>query len=61
MGEMIASILLKARGFDVVDLNMDVFAERFVEAAQKYEPDVLAMSALLTRTMLWRRSRESRI
>jgi 5-methyltetrahydrofolate--homocysteine methyltransferase len=45
-------MLLKARGFEVVDLGVDVSAERFVEAVKSHQPDILAMSALLTTTQL---------
>ncbi|MBN1318952.1 MAG: cobalamin-dependent protein [Anaerolineales bacterium] len=52
IGKTITSMLLKARGFEVIDLGVDVPADRFVEAVVKYKPDVLAMSALLTTTQL---------
>jgi 5-methyltetrahydrofolate--homocysteine methyltransferase len=52
IGKMMASMLLTARGFEVVDLGVDVSAEQFVEAAQTHQPDILAMSALLTTTRL---------
>jgi methanogenic corrinoid protein MtbC1 len=40
--------LLTADGFEVIDLGINVEAERFVEAVRKYKPGILAMSALLT-------------
>jgi len=52
IGKTITSMLLKARGFEVIDLGVDMPAERFVEAVREYEPDILAMSALLTATQL---------
>jgi 5-methyltetrahydrofolate--homocysteine methyltransferase len=34
-----------------VDLGTDISADRFVEAVRTLQPDILAMSALLTTTM----------
>jgi methanogenic corrinoid protein MtbC1 len=52
IGKIIVIMLLKARGFDVIDLGIDVSAECFIEAVKEYQPDVLAMSALLSTTQL---------
>lgn len=52
IGKTMVSMLLQARGFEVVDLGVDVSAERFVKAVEEYKPDILAMSALLTMTQL---------
>lgn len=52
IGKNITSMLLKARGFEVRDLGVDVHEERFVEAVQQHKPDILAMSALLTTTQI---------
>ncbi len=51
IGKNIAVTLLKAAGFDVVDLGADVSAQRFAEAIRKHKPDILGLSALLTTTM----------
>jgi len=50
LGKNIVSMFLTARGFRVIDLGVDVPAERFVEAVRHHHPDILAMSALLTTT-----------
>ena len=42
---------MKAAGFQVYDLGVDVSTEKFVEAVRMIKPDILAMSALLTVTM----------
>lgn len=52
LGKNIVSMFLTARGFRVIDLGVDVSAERFVAAAREHQPDILAMSALLTTTAL---------
>ena len=51
IGKNIVVTLLKAAGFDVIDLGIDVPAEKFVEAVKNNSPDIVAMSALLTTTM----------
>ncbi|MBS7604908.1 MAG: corrinoid protein [Candidatus Bathyarchaeia archaeon] len=51
IGKNIVAILLRASGFDVIDLGVDVPPERFVEAVREHKPDIVAMSALLTTTM----------
>lgn len=52
IGKNITSMLLKARGFEVIDLGVNVPPEQFVSAIHQHQPDVLAMSALLTTTTL---------
>lgn len=51
IGKNIVVTLLRANGFEVVDLGMDVPARRFVEATADEKADIVAMSALLTTTM----------
>ncbi len=50
LGKNIVSMFLTVRGFQVIDLGVDVPPERFVEAVRQHHPDLLAMSALLTTT-----------
>ena len=42
--------MLTAEGFEVHDLGVNIKAEEFLEAAKKYNADILAMSALMTMT-----------
>ena len=49
-GKMILSSLLMASGFNVIDLGVDVPAERFVDEAEKVNADVIGISALLSAT-----------
>jgi methylmalonyl-CoA mutase cobalamin-binding domain/chain len=44
--------MLRANGFEVIDLGVDVPPKRFVEAVKQYKPDIVGMSALLTSTMV---------
>jgi len=52
IGKNLVIIMLKSKGFNVVDLKTDVKAQTFVEAIIKYQPKVVALSALLSTTML---------
>jgi methanogenic corrinoid protein MtbC1 len=48
IGKDIAINLLKAEGFEVIDLGVDVPAQKFVDAIKEHNPPVLGMSGLLT-------------
>ena len=50
IGKDMVSTLLTAGGFSVIDLGIDVKAEKFIAAVREQKPDILAMSALLTTT-----------
>jgi 5-methyltetrahydrofolate--homocysteine methyltransferase len=43
--------MLESAGFEVLDLGVDVFPEKFVEAIESLNPQILALSCLLTTTM----------
>jgi trimethylamine corrinoid protein len=51
IGKSIVAMLLKANGYKVFDLGVDVKSEQFVQKAQEHKGDVIAMSSLLTTTM----------
>jgi len=51
IGKNILITMLKANGFDVVDLGVEIPNEDFVEAVKEQDPDILGMSALMTMTM----------
>ena len=55
IGKSMVCTLLTAGGFEVHDLGVNIKAEEFLEAVEKYQADVLAMSALLTTTALEQR------
>lgn len=52
IGKSMLCTLLVADGFEVIDLGIDVPTPRFVEAIKEHQPDILAMSALLTITAM---------
>lgn len=51
IGKNIVIALLETAGFEVIDLGVDVPAEKFVQTVQEGTIDVLGISALLTFTM----------
>jgi 5-methyltetrahydrofolate--homocysteine methyltransferase len=52
IGKNIVILMLRNHGFEVVDLGKDVTSEAIVEAAVEHEADVIALSALMTTTMV---------
>ena len=50
IGKNIVGTLMRGSGFDVIDLGVDVPAEKFIEAVKDSGAKVLAMSALLNFT-----------
>jgi 5-methyltetrahydrofolate--homocysteine methyltransferase len=52
IGKNLVGFLLESSGFRLIDLGVDVSPESFVQAVKEHSADVLAMSALLTTTML---------
>ena len=50
IGKTLVAALLTAAGFEVIDLGVNVKASEFIDAVKRYDPDILAMSALLTTT-----------
>lgn len=51
IGKNLVAMMLEGAGFDVFDLGVDVSPQRFVQAVREREPDIVALSALLTTTM----------
>jgi len=51
IGKNLVGMMLEGGGFNVVDVGVDVPAEKFVEEAKKNGVKVLGLSALLTTTM----------
>lgn len=48
IGKKILEAMIRAKGFDIIDLGEDVSAEDFFNAAKNNKPDVLGISILLT-------------
>jgi 5-methyltetrahydrofolate--homocysteine methyltransferase len=51
IGKNLVALMLEGEGYEIIDLGVDVPAEKFVEVAKEEKPDIVAMSALLTTTM----------
>lgn len=52
IGKNLLAMMMEGAGFTVVNLGVDIAPEKFVEAAKEQKADMIAMSALLTTTML---------
>jgi 5-methyltetrahydrofolate--homocysteine methyltransferase len=52
IGKNLVSLMLEGAGFQVVDLGSDVSPDKFVDAVKTKGVDIVAMSALLTTTMV---------
>lgn len=50
IGKTMVTTLLRAAGFEVKDLGVNVTANKFIEAVKEYDTDLLVMSALMTTT-----------
>lgn len=55
IGKSLVGSMLSAGGFEVYDLGIDVPTEAFVAKSREYNADIVALSALLTTTMLHQR------
>ena len=51
IGKNLVASMLEGCGFEVVNIGIDVSADKFIEAIRQNKPDILCMSALLTTTM----------
>ena len=48
IGKDVVKFLLDANGFEVLDLGIDVPAEKFIESIKEFKPQVVALSGFLT-------------
>jgi len=51
IGKNLVASMLEGSGFEVVNIGIDIPAEKFIDAVNEHNPDILCMSALLTTTM----------
>ena len=52
IGKRLVATMLEGAGFTVIDLGVEVSPEAFVRAVEEKRPHILAMSTLLTTTMI---------
>ncbi|MDF2613124.1 MAG: 5-methyltetrahydrofolate--homocysteine methyltransferase [Clostridia bacterium] len=51
IGKNLVKMMLEGKGLEVIDLGIDISAEKVVEAVKEHDPQIVALSALLTTTM----------
>jgi 5-methyltetrahydrofolate--homocysteine methyltransferase len=56
IGKNLVSMMLRGNGYKIVDLGVDVAPEKFIEAAKASGAGAIALSALLTTTMVQMKS-----
>jgi 5-methyltetrahydrofolate--homocysteine methyltransferase len=52
IGKNLVAMMLESAGFNVVNLGVDIGPENFAAAVKEHKPQIVALSALLTTTML---------
>jgi 5-methyltetrahydrofolate--homocysteine methyltransferase len=52
IGKNIVALMLNNNGFEVINLGKDVSAEKIVEEVKRHRPAIVALSALMTTTMV---------
>ena len=51
IGKSLVRMMLEGKGIEVIDLGVDVPPQKFIDAVNIENPEIVAMSALLTTTM----------
>lgn len=51
IGKNIVKVVAQSYGYEVIDLGKDVKIEKVVEAYERYQPDAIGLSALMTTTV----------
>ena len=51
IGKNLVRLMMEGKGLEVIDLGVDVSAEKFLAAHKEHKADAVALSALLTTTM----------
>lgn len=51
IGKNLVGMMMKGAGFQVIDLGVNTTLQKFVDAIDQHQPQLLGMSALLTTTM----------
>uniref|UniRef100_A0A7V4THQ4 Cobalamin-binding protein n=1 Tax=Candidatus Caldatribacterium saccharofermentans TaxID=1454753 RepID=A0A7V4THQ4_9BACT len=52
IGKNLVAMMMEGAGFEIIDLGIDVPAEKFIQAVREHKPQLVGMSALLTTTMI---------
>lgn len=51
IGKNLVKMMMEGKGLEMIDLGVDVPAEKFLEAAEEHDASIVCCSALLTTTM----------
>ena len=51
IGKNLVAIMLEGGGFEITDIGVDANADKFIDAINTKNPDIVALSALLTTTL----------
>src|SRR5499433_2918513 len=51
IGKNLVAMMMEGAGFEVFDIGINNSVEKYLEAIDKHQPEILGMSALLTTTM----------
>ena len=51
IGKNLVAMMMEGAGFEVIDIGINNPVEKYLEAIEQHQPDILGMSALLTTTM----------
>ncbi len=51
IGKNLVGMMMEGAGFDVIDLGINNAVEKYLDAIETHQPDIIGMSALLTTTM----------
>lgn len=52
IGKKLCVMMLEGAGYEVVDLGVDIGVSQILDAVKEHNPDIVAMSAMLTTTMV---------
>ena len=51
IGKKLCVMVLEGAGYEVIDLGVDISVSKIMDAVREHEPDIIALSAMLTTTM----------
>ena len=51
IGKKLCVMMLEGAGYEVIDLGVDISVPKIMDAVREHEPDIIALSAMLTTTM----------
>ena len=51
IGKKLCVMMLEGAGYEVIDLGVDISVSKIMDSVREHEPDIIALSAMLTTTM----------